>query len=189
MLCPLEVGTARGAKYFPYRGDPDPPALITANWAMMPFGAEPTALLAADVSAAQVTTIQGLPDVMLIPANLDLQLGANLATVQGELEALNVPADNIPATWTYRQVLRAVIAIYLVAQRFNGLRRAQLFGGGITLTTTLGDLSVAVRQSLQDAASQLGYDYSGLSLASSLREVLKKLASQPSNVQLMGVAI
>lgn len=189
MLCPLEVGTVRGPKYFPYRGDPDAPALIQADFAMMPFGAEPTALLAADVSAGQITTLQGLPDITLIPANLDNQLGGALGQVQTALEALNLPADNIVATWTYRQVLRGVIAIYLVSQRFEGLRRARIFGGGITLTSTLGDLSTAARQSLQDAASQLGYDYSGLTLSSTLREVLKKLALQTRDVSLLGVDI
>lgn len=192
MLCPLEVGTARGAKYFPYRGDPDPPALIPAIAAWMPFGAEPTALLAADVSAAQITTLQGLPDVTLIPANLDSQLGANLATVQAEQEALNLPADILVGTNTYRQVLRGDIAIYLVAQRFRAIRgtvNGRFFPPGITLSSTLGDLPVQARQDLQIAATQLGYNYDGLTLASTMRQVLKKLASQPSDVSLLGVSI
>lgn len=195
-LVPLEIsGSIRGPKYFEYRGDPDPPALISGvNYAMMPFGFEPTALVAADLSAAQVTTMAGLADVTTIPANLDNQLGANLATVQAELEALNLPADVIVATNTYRQVLRGVLAVFAVAQRFYAMRGTQPEGGrlfppGITLATTLGDLSAGVRQDLQTAANVLGYSYDGLTLASSLRVVLKKLASQSVSVTLLDVGI
>lgn len=196
LLIPLEqAGTGRGPKYFAYRSDPDPPALIQGvAWAMMPFGAEPTALLAADVDAGQVTTLSGLADVTLLPANLDNQLGAQLATVQGELEALNIPADILTANNTYRQVLRGTIAIFLVSQRFFGLRGAQpgsgrLFPPGITLSTTLSSLAADVRQDLQTAATELGYSYDGLTLASTLRDVLKKLASQPSPIKLLDVEI
>lgn len=197
-LVPIEFsldGKTRGPKYFPFTGDPDAPALIQgAPRAMMPFGLEPTALLAADLSAAQVTTMAGLTDVTVIPANLDNQLGANLATVQAELEALNIPADMLNTGNTYRQVLRGVIAIFSVTQNFYAIRGTQpeggrLFPAGITLATTLGSLSVAVRQDLQAAASALGYDYTGLTLASTIRDVLKKLASQPVPFDLLGVSV
>lgn len=195
-LVPLESAPrVRGPKYFAYWGDPDPPALITnVKWAMIPFGSEPTALLAADLSPAQITTMAGLSDVTVIPANLDNQLGANLATVQAELEALNLPADAVVATNTYRQVLRGVLAIFLVTQRFYSLRGNQpgvgrLFPVGITLATTLGDLSAPVRDDLAAAAGDLGYDYTGLTLASTLRQVLKNLASQPATVDLLDVEL
>lgn len=198
-LVPLEFsldGRRRGSKYFPFLGDPDPPALMSATipYALQPFGAEPTALLAADVDAAQHTTLAGLADVTVIPQNLDSQLGANLATVQAQLEALNIPANAVTATNTYRQVLRGVIAIFSVSQRFYSIRGtspagSRLFPPGITFATTLGDLSVDVRSDLQTAATQLGYDYSGLTLTSTLRQVLNKLASQPAPFTLLEVTV
>lgn len=199
-LVPVETsadGLARGPKYFRWGRDPDPPALMSGvSWSMMPFGFEPTALLAADLTAGQVTTMGGLSDVTKIPSNLDNTLGANLATVQAALEALKIPADMLSSGNTYRQVVRGVIAIFSVAQRFKKLRNlppsdagSRLFPAGITFDTTLGDLSQNVRQDLQQAANDLGYDYTGLTLTSSLREVLKKLAAQTAPVEMLGMGI
>lgn len=196
-LLPIEEtfranGSLRGPKYFAYKGDPDPPALmIGVDWQMMDFGLEPTALLCANLSAGEHATLNANADVTAIPLNLDALLGANLATVQAALESLHIPADALTSGTTYRQVVRGVIAIFLVAQRFNGRVGAngRLFPAGITLSTTLGDLSANVRGELKLAAEDLGFDYAGLTVASTLREVLKKLASQQSPQTLMGLAI
>lgn len=195
-LIPVEsTATSRGPKYFAYRADPDPPALIQGvAWAWIPFGSEPTGLIAADVDTAQHATLAGLPDVTTIPANLDLQVGANLATVQASLEALNIPADTLTANNTYRQVLRGTIAIFKVSQRFRSIRgqvagNGRLFPPGVTMATTLGALSDQVRQDLSQAVGELGYNQDGLTLASTLRDVLKKLASQPSPESLLDVPI
>lgn len=199
-LIPVEEsldGLRRGPKYIAWEGDPDPPALISGvRRGMMPFGFEPTALLAADLTAPQVSSLSAQTDVTMIPANLDNQLGANLATVQAELEALNIPADALTASYTFRQVLRGIVAIFLVAQRFKKLRGlpaqnagSRLFPAGITLASTLGDISAGARQDLAAAASALGYDYAGLTLASTLRQVLKQLATQTSPINFLGVDI
>lgn len=197
LLVPIETGPAghRGPKYFQYKKDPDPPALIqSVSFAMMDFGLEPTALLAADLTPAQITTLSGLPDVTLIPANLDNQLGANLGTVQSELEAMNIPADILTTNNTYRQVLRGVIAIFSLAQRFYFLRGikpegARLFPAGITLETPLNQVSAGVRSDLQEAAAALNYNYDGITLASTFRDVLKLMATQPAPVRMLEVDI
>lgn len=189
-LWPVETnGASRGPKYLPWRYDPDPPALLNVPWSPLDFGLEPTALIAADVDAAQLATIAAQLDITVIPSNLDLQVGANLATVQASLELLNIPGDFVTAGNTYRQVLRGLIAIFSVAQRFNGLGNGRLFPAGITLATTLGAVSVSVRQQLQEAAEAKDYDYSGLTLSSTLRDVLKKLASQQAPGAMLGVTI
>lgn len=196
-LVPIEEvsrgpGTARGPKYFAWRFDPDPPALVAGvQWAMRDYGLEPTALLAADVDAAQHTLLTSQADVTAVPANLDAQLGANLATVQAALENLHIPGDVLTASNTYRQVLRGTMAIFSLAQRFNGKlgNAGRLFPAGITLSTVYSDLSANVRQNLQDAASELGYDYSGITLASTVRDVLKKIASQQAPSPMLGVTV
>jgi hypothetical protein len=189
-LIPIEGDPNRGPKYFAWRNDPDPPALFDGvDWAMMDFGLEPTALLAASMTAGQVSTLAGLSDVTMIPVNLDNTLSGNLATVQAALESLHIPADALTAGTTYRQVVRGIIAIFAVAQRFHGRHNGQLFPAGITLSTTLGDLSQVVRNELKASAEELGYDYSGLTLTSSLRDVLKKLATQQAPGELLGLAI
>jgi hypothetical protein len=197
-LVPIEESTAptgapwRGPKYFPYRFDPDPPALFDGvEWQMMDFGLEPTALLAANLTAGQVSTLAGLSDVTMIPANLDNTLGAQRATVAAALESLHIPGDALTNGTTYRQVVRGVIAIFQVAQRFHGRLGAngRIFPAGITLSTTLGDLSQSVRNELQAAAEELGYSYAGLTLSSTLRDVLKALANQQAPGTLLGVSI
>jgi hypothetical protein len=203
-LCPLETVSLGGInyigpKYFQWPFDPDPPALIpndvVPKWWKIDYGLEPTTLIAANMDAAQITTLQGLSDVTLVPANMDNQIGANLAVVQAALEAKNIPADLIVATNTYRQVLRGVLAIFYVAQLFNGKEATspgvggRIFPAGITFNTTLGELSLRVRDMLRDAAMARGIDYSGLTLTSTLREVLRLVASQPVSRTLFGLTI
>lgn len=180
-----------GPKYLQWAKDPDPPALVTALWALMSFGREPTALVAADVSPAQHTLLAAQPDVTVIPVTLDNELGANLAIVQAELEALNLPSDMLNVNHTYRQVLRGVIAMFKVSQRLHRMtgKDGRLFPSGITLNTTIGQLPQGARDKLQAAAGELGYSYEGLTAGSSLRDVLKKLASQQAPGELLGVVI
>lgn len=184
--------TTRGPKYFAWRFDPDPPALLDGvSYEMRDYGLEPTALLAADVTNAQHQLLIANADVTAVPANLDNTLGANRATVQAALESLHIPADALTNATTYRQVLRGVMAIFALAQRFNGRvgNSGRLFPVGITLATTLGDLSQSVRNQLQSAAEELGYDYSGLTLQSTLRDVLKQIANQQSPSTMLGVTV
>jgi hypothetical protein len=184
-----EGGTYRLAKYFTVSRVPRASDLLSVRWQMVDFGFEPTALVAADVTTAQNTSLAAQSDVTVIPANIDNTLGANVATVQSKLEALNIPADNLVAGATYRQVLRGVIGIFLIAQRFSAMQNGRLFPPGITLSTTLGDLSQATRQKLIDAADQLRYDRSGLDLTSTLRQVLKQIANQQSPTTMLGVSV
>lgn len=182
---------ARGPKYFRWRFDPDPPAVAQGDNAFFDFGADPTFLVASDVTPAELTALQALADVTVIPANLDSQLGANLATVQGKLEALGLPANTITATNTYRQVLRGLVAIFAVAQRFQMLDTSdgRLFPPGITLATTVGSLSQATRDKINQAVTDAGYTLTGVTGATTLRQVLNQLASQPSPITLLGVVI
>lgn len=198
-LVPLEEGMnpgsgnpVRGPKYFAWPYDPDPPALVmSVPWEMRDYGREPTALLAADLSPGDHALVAGMSDVTAVPVNLDAQVGANLATVQTALESLNIPADTLLATHTYRQVLRGVMAIFALAQRFNGRlgQAGRLFPSGVTFATTLGDLSQTVREELKEAAQSLGYDYSGLTGASTMRDVLKAIARQQSPSPMLGVIV
>lgn len=182
---------ARGPKYFRWRFDPDPPGVAVGDNAFFDFGADDTFLVACDVTAAELSALQALSDVTVIPANLDNQLGANLATVQAELEALGLPADQLTATRTYRQVLRGVVAIFTVAQRFQYLDASdgRLFPPGITLNTTVGSLSQATRDTISQAVNDAGYTLTGVTGATTLRQVLNQLASQPSPIVLLGMTI
>jgi hypothetical protein len=180
----------RGPKYFDDGRDaPDPPLFPSVPYELRDFGLEPTGLLAANLTTAQASTLNAQPDVTLIPANLDNQIDGQLNNVVAALESLHIPGDALDATNTYRQVVRGVVAIFAVAALFHQEANARLFPAGITLSTTLGDLSQAIRNQLQAAATELGYDYDGLTLQSTLRDVLKKLATQQAPFTMLNVTI
>jgi hypothetical protein len=184
-------GTYRLPKYVTTPRDPRGDQLlgVTVDRQFMDFGLEPTALIALNVTAGQHTTLVAQSDVVAVPVNLDATLGANLATVQAALESLHIPADSLVAGATYRQVVRAVVGIFLLAQRFSATANTRLFPASVVLTTTLGDLSANVRGQLQSAAEALGYSYAGLTLSSTLRDMLKAIGNQQSPLAMLGVAI
>lgn len=192
-LVPAVVGDSRGRHpmYFRWRYGSDASTVAFGDNAFFDFGADPTFLVAADVTPAELTALQALSDVTVIPANLDAQLGANLATVQAKLEALGLPADQLIATRTYRQVLRGLVAIFSVAQRFQYLDASdgRLFPPGVTLSTTVGSLAQATRDTINQAVTDAGYTLTGVTGATTLRQVLNQLASQPSPITLLNVAI
>jgi hypothetical protein len=158
-------------------------ALGITRRAIQDYGQEPTCVLAADVSTAQHSSLSANADVTVIPANLDLQVGANLATVQANLEALNIPSDMVTPATSYRQILRGVIAVFSISAS------TPLFGPGVTLDTTLGALLPAVRAQLKAAAESAGYDYTGLTLASTIRDALKRALARDQQRTMLGVAI
>lgn len=150
------------------------------------FGDEPTMLAAADVSGAQHTSLAGNADVTSVPTDLDSQVGANLGTVQAALETVNLPGTWVQAAHTYRQLLHGVWAVMKIAQRLWTLHAVRWFDTGITLNTTIGDLTVNQRARLQSVADSLGLDYSSVTLATTMRQVLRGLAQQLPARELMG---
>jgi hypothetical protein len=67
------------------------------SYLQVTYGRQPVALVFTDVTAGQHTALAANGDVVAIPANIDTTVGANLATVQNALEALNIPADGCRA--------------------------------------------------------------------------------------------
>jgi hypothetical protein len=100
-LVPVEVSPGfTGPKYFPYRGDPDPPALVqvgddgqSIRKESRTYGAEPSMLIAANTTDADDATLAAMPDVTKFADNLDTPLGARLGAMQTALEGLNLPAQ------------------------------------------------------------------------------------------------
>jgi hypothetical protein len=109
-------------------------------------------LIAADVTIAEDALLVAQVDVTKLGDDLDAQLGANLAAVQSALETLSIPGSLLTAATTYRQVVRGLIGIFA--------------------------LSLRARQALSQCAAQLGYDQTGITLASTIRDVLVKISQQ-----------
>jgi hypothetical protein len=194
-LVPVETGTRRGPKYFPYRGDPDAPAMIQLGddgngiqWQARDYGNEPSMLIAANTSNADDATLAALTDVTKFADNLDTQVGSNLAAMQSALETLKLPAQMVTSTTSHRQIIRGIMGVFAIAQCMQG-KGFNIFSGGITLSTTLSAIPTAARQALQDCATFQGYDQTGITLASTVRQLLTKIVQQASPSTMLGVTV
>lgn len=155
------------------------------------YGEESVFLLAMDIDDVTHTAFAAHADVSAFPQNIDNQVGAALGTVQTQLESFNLPGDVVGAGTTYRTILRGIIAIFAVMQRYAGITGGQqlVFGADTNLDRTLGSIPLAVRNALQQACNELQFNTSSLTGASTIRDLLKLLASQPINITLLGVPI
>jgi hypothetical protein len=152
--------------------------LSSHSWAAMDYGNEPTMLVMGDVTPSEQTAIAAHADVIAAPADLTALVGSNLVTVQTALESVNIPADWVTSGMTFRAVLRWVSSLFQILQRFNGLQGGRFFPVGITLNSTVGDLSAGQRQKVQAVADSLGLNTAGITLTTTIRAALKILADQ-----------
>jgi hypothetical protein len=190
---PLLGGISLGPKYVKWSHDLDPQNAIIVDdpIAYVGYGLQPVFLIAADVTAPQLTAMQDLvdPAVTIVPPNLDNNVGAtNLATVKAKIEALGIPADQITAQTDYRHIIRGITAIFALSQAFQRTG-GDLLPLGLSLDTPLGNLSQDFLAKLQAASDELGYDRSGLTLQSTIRQLLNALASQQTPQNILGVVI
>jgi hypothetical protein len=170
----LTISTAFRPKYFG-TGETFAATLTHA----LDYGREAVFLVRADVTNAQNTNITANADDVGSPTNIDNAVGANLTTLQNRFEAAGIPAGWVTSGMTYRTVLRWTARLFLIAQRLHGMVDGRMVPPGITLNSTIGDLTVAQRDALQEAALRLGVtDFSGVTLATTIRDALKALADQ-----------
>lgn len=157
------------------------------------YGAEGFALVVVDVSSLDHGIISGNADVLSFPENLD---GTPNASARSQaitaLEARNIPAGWINAGITWRQILRTVAKIIRITKDLNGAANllGRLFADGRTFSTQFQDLPQPMRQRMIAFAQAKGWDTSGLSNTSTLRQILKFLADQvPGALVLRGMEI
>lgn len=168
--------TYRGPKYLRWRfneGGLDVP------WNMMDYGLMPTALLVADVTPAQHALAASRPDIIIIPENIDQQIGSSaLSAVTDALELLHIPSEWVTSSHTYRDVMRKVGHLFQFSQRYHGRTAMKLIDGGVTLDTKIIDLPTNVRVSLSETAQDLGYDVGPIQGGWTVRQALGYLADQ-----------
>jgi len=165
------------------RTDPRGPKYLSTltgfQWGMYDYGNEPACLVGVhDIDVATDTSLRGNPDCYGLPVNLDQAVGGATSTVQTALESVNMPGTWVASTNTWRQVVRFVGAVCQFAQRYQGMANAQWFTGGVTLATTYGSLPVAARNNIAAAAQSFGFDTSGITGASTLRQIITSAGSQ-----------
>jgi hypothetical protein len=153
--------------------------LADLPWGMIDYGAEPACMVGVqDIPDAAHTALAAEPDCVALPLNLDAAIGAQLNQVQNVIEALNVPAQWVQATHTYRQVARLVTAMFQFMQRLDGIGFGRLLNGTVTLNTRFNQLPQATRGKLIEAAQSMNFDTSSLSSTSTIRTILKAMADQ-----------
>lgn len=165
---------------------PDYVPALGVPWSAMYYGLEPVALVRADVDAAQHSTLAASAPITVVPANLDASVGAAVTTVEAALESWSIPGQWVASGLTYRQVLRGVATIFQFAQRFDGLHRLRIFGGTVTLDTTVAQLPQAARDKLAAVSDSFGWDRSGVTGATTLRQLLRGAAQQWNGGVLLG---
>lgn len=182
MLMPLTVtaSNTRGPKYLKWR---DNPTGMDVQWGMFDMGLQPEAIIAANVTNAQVTTLSGNADVVMVPANIDNTITAGaLPTVRDALETLHIPGTWITAgTTTYRELLRMVCGLAQFAQVFHGMFNQLLIPDQINLDQTWGNLPQQWQDNLRACADSLHYDYSQVSASTTVRAILLSLGNQWGN--------
>lgn len=155
--------------------------------AAMDYGLEDLMLVGADVTPAQHSAIAAHADVTAIPANLDAQIGGNLATVQAALEGWNLPAQWVTSGMTYRVVIGKVGRLLKFMERYRGRQLARFFAT-TTLDALVSSLSQAQRDSIHDTADSLGLDTSSITGSMTIRQALKILLEQLDGFTLAGEA-
>jgi hypothetical protein len=173
-------------------GFPDPrrPKYLTTfagfTWEMLDYGFEPACIVGVhDIDPGTHNTLAANADVSALPADLTQQIGAQLTPVQNAVSALNIPEDWIQSTFTYMQVLRVVVLVFLFMQRFHGtLPNVRIFGGAVTLATQINQLPANVRAALATSATSLGFNTAGLGGTTTLRAALKTMANQFSTIKI-----
>lgn len=168
------TGTRQDPRLPKYRATDVPGGAYT----LLPYGAEPICCVRLDVTPAQHTALTAHTDVLAVPADLTQPVGASLPAVQNGLEILNIPSHWLTSTHTYRQVLRGILTVFMFVQTVHGVTADRLFASGITLNTPFSQLPAAMRQALQDAAARGAFDASGLTGATTLRQLLQELGDQ-----------
>jgi len=178
----LVIVNERGPKYMKWTGlvSAGNPTGIDAPYQYVNFGLEPTCLVVADVTDVQHTSLNANADVTAAPVNIDDTIvnAAQRDNVRSKLEALNIPAGWVEIGMTFRAVLRPVAHLMLFAQRYHLIANRRIIEPGYTLDTLISDIPILVRQGLKAAATSLGYDFSGVSLAWQYRQGLKFLGDQ-----------
>lgn len=157
-------------------GDPRRPKYVEnfgVAWAAMDFGQAPVFLVAATLAPAVEDTLTPNADFFKVPVDLDTLLtDPQVTAVNARLEPLGLPADWVNNGFTWRQVIRGVLSIFLFAQR------AQVNIAQANLDQTFSQLSAAVRQRLQDAAASLGLSTAGITGATPVRQLMRAVAVQ-----------
>ena len=158
--------------YLPHRFHAATAGLEGVPWAWTTYLLEDVALLIADTSDTQHALLDAQAGVFPV-ANLDGTIPNTGVRnrIRTALEDGFVPATWINTGMVYRNILRALAGMFHYHNRAVALAQGRIFTGGVTLSTTVSQLTTAQQAALSQAAQDVGVDYSGVTGATALRAV------------------
>jgi len=174
----------RAAKYMGGNKQPPPlSGLEGISFSIMDYGFEPICIMGAEVTTSQNTILSSQSDVMTVPANINTNLNTTAVNAaQNFLENLKIPANWITTSLTYKDVLHQVCWLFQFMQRLHGIHPTKLFQPGVNLSTTFSELDASTQQALLDTGISFGFDVSGVTASTTLRQILKGLANNFGNL-------
>lgn len=171
----------RWPKYFAWNGPPRgvPAGGIEAPYSWMDYGLIPAALVVADVTQAQHDELDAYSDVAAAPVDIDQNVSvAAIPRVQNVLEALRIPAGWVDTSYTYRQILRMIAGLFQFSQRHHAMHNEDLIPNVAALNLQWNQIPAARRTRIQATVADLGYDTSGITNQTLVRQILWNFAQQ-----------
>lgn len=167
-----------GSKQQPRRPRYASTDLAGTPWTMMDYGIHAQCLITADVTPAQHSALISHNDVTAFPEDLDTLLGSQAAELQIFLRKVDIPADWITATLTYRELIDGLSCQFQYMQRVNFYRATPLFSRTVALELPWQDLPADARVDMQEAADSFPVSMAQISPTTLLETALTSMASQ-----------
>jgi len=151
------------------------------GYAMYDYGDEPTCLAGVvDITPALDPALSANADVVAVPQNLDLTVGAvnTRNTLRTHLEANEIPGTWVQTSTTYRQIVQVVGACCQFAQRYQGLGAGPWFSGTVNVSSTFSALTQSQQNGTIATAQSFGFTTAVIAGPATIRDVLKDMADQ-----------
>jgi len=142
------------------------------------------AIVSALITSDQQTYLQSLPDVLVVPRNIDNNIPVNRFTaITNALENKGIPVLTLNSGDTYREFLRGIVGEALVAQRFTSQTGVYVFNPSLEnfLSVQFGNLPEDYQLALLWSLEQGGYNTSNLTATNTLRQIFNGMAAQDDN--------
>lgn len=183
-----EVSTADGRynapKYIAKRRIAPLSGLENVQWTWTFVALGDAGIVAVDGTTTEHNLLAAQVDVLQIPL-LDNAIPNNTARnkVRTVLEGFNLPGTWVNTGMTYRTVLRVTLGTIQFLSRLTFRLQHKVFDGSVTLAMTVSQIPLAARNQLQNAANDLGLDYSAVTGTTTVREMLRLMGAQFANTQ------
>jgi hypothetical protein len=152
------------------------------------YGSMDACIIALDADATTHATLTAHSDVLTVPANLDgTPSAAAVTTTRTALDALQIPSAWVNTSRTWRTIVRVVIGMFILNQRF-WVQRGNTIGngqhsifGGLSLDATVSQIPAGARADLDIVCASLALDTSAITGSTTIRAMLQNFGLQFAN--------